>query len=55
VRVTLGRFRVEPDLDEGRFDEPPLLAGARREAVHLQPLLDDLRDREPWRQTGERA
>jgi len=54
VRIALGRLGVEPDLDEGRFDEPPALVGARREAVHLEPLLDDLRDRKAGRQARER-
>jgi hypothetical protein len=50
VRVALGRLGVEPDLSERGLDEPSALAGARRKAVHPEPLLDDLRDRQPRRE-----
>jgi len=55
VRVALGRFGVEPDLFECRFDQMPALGDRCRETVHFETFFDDLGDREPRRQARERV
>jgi len=55
VRVTLGCLRIKTDLGQSRLDQPPALGGIRRQTVHLQPLFDDLRDREPRREARKRV
>ena len=54
VRVALGRVGIEPDLEQRLLDERAALGGGAADAMHLEPLLDDLRHRQPRRQARER-
>ena len=53
--IALGGVGLEPDLDQRLVDAPAGVLGVFRQAMHLQPLADDLGDRQPRRQARKRV